>query len=191
MVSPESFVAALARARFGTAYNFYRCGRRAALRRRRLITYLTERRSAPVLLVGEAPGYRGARVSGIPFTSERQLSGRGPAEATATIVQRALRELGIAERVLLWNLVPARPHRAGRPESNRRPSRCEIEAGRQFVEVLSVGRLVVPIGRVAGEALGLPWIRHPSHGGAAAFRQGLRETVLPALARTPSSHGRP
>jgi uracil-DNA glycosylase len=126
-----------------------------------------------VLLVGEAAGYRGARVSGIPFTSERQVSGTGPAEATATIVHRVLVELGLEDDALLWNVVPAHPHLPGRHESNRPPTRGEIEAGRPFVEALAEGRTVVPVGRVAGEALGLPWVRHPSHGGVAAFREGL------------------
>ena len=37
-------------------------------------------------------------ISGLPFTSERQLTGAGPAEATATIVQRVLAELGLDRR---------------------------------------------------------------------------------------------
>jgi hypothetical protein len=172
-VWPEGFVDVLARASFGAAFNFYRYGRGAALRRERLGAYLERRAGARLLLVGEAAGYRGARVSGIPFTSERQLSGTGPAEATATIVHRVLAELGLEDDALLWNVVPAHPHRPGRTESNRPPTRGEIEAGRPFVEALAEGRTVVPVGRVAGEALGLPWVRHPSHGGAAAFREGL------------------
>jgi len=32
---------------------------------------------------------------------------------------------------------------------------------------------VVAVGRVAHEALGGPYLRHPSHGGAAEFRRGL------------------
>jgi uracil-DNA glycosylase len=170
-------VSALRRARFGEAYNFYRHGAGARLRCERLAAYLAARTGAPLLLVGEAPGYRGARVSGIPFTSERQLSGAGPAEATATIVQRVLGELGLAERVLLWNVLPAHPHLPGRPASNRPPTRAEIEAGRPFLDALAAGRTVVPVGRVAGTALGLPWLRHPSHGGAAAFREGLAAVV--------------
>ena len=128
-----------------------------------------------MMLVGEAAGYRGARVSGIPFTSERQLTGTGPAEATATIVHRVLAELGLEEDVLLWNVVPTHPHRPGEPRSNRLPTRDEIEAGRPFLRALARGRLVVPVGRLAEAALGAPGVCHPSHGGAAAFRAGLVE----------------
>jgi uracil-DNA glycosylase len=178
-------VDALVRTTFGTAFNFYRHGNGAGLRRERLREYLERRSEARLLLVGEAAGYRGARVSGIPFTSERQLSGAGPAEATATIVHRVLAELGIENDALLWNVLPAHPHRPGRPASNRPPTRREVAAGRPFVEALAEGRTVVPIGRVAGAALGLPCIRHPSHGGATAFRDGLSALVrLPGPAAT-------
>jgi len=121
-------------------------------------------------VVGEAPGYRGARVSGLPFTSERQLTGAGPAEATATIVQRVLDDLGAACEVLLWNVVPTHP---GDERSNRRPTRAEVAAGREFARQLVPGRRIVAVGRVAHEALGGAYVRHPSHGGAAAFARGL------------------
>jgi uracil-DNA glycosylase len=176
-VLPDTFVAELERASFGAAFNFYGRGPGAGLRRERLRAYLAARSGARLLLVGEAPGYRGARVSGIPFTSERQLTGRGPAEATATIVHRVLGELGLEHDVVLWNAVPAHPHLLGRPDTNRPPTRLEIEAGRPFVEALAQGRTVVAVGGVAGQALGLPWIRHPSHGGAASFRAGLQALV--------------
>src|SRR5207245_5125370 len=96
-----------------------------------LATYLQARADAPIVLVGEAAGYRGARVSGLPFTSERQVTGTGPAEATATIVHRVLGELGLEEHVLLWNVVPTHP---GTETSNRRPTRAEVEASLPFLE---------------------------------------------------------
>src|SRR5918995_6482535 len=123
----------LARARIGTTFNFYRDGEGAALRRERLTAYLERRAGARYLLVGEAAGYRGARVSGIPFTSERQLTGRAPGEASATVVHRVLAELELAEDVLLWNAVPTHPHRPGRPESNRAPAAAEVAAGAPVV----------------------------------------------------------
>jgi len=166
------FVERLAAARIGCTFNQYAD---SGLRRERLVLYLRERRRAGVLLVGEAPGYRGARVSGIPFTSERQLSGSGPAEATATIVRRTLAELGLEGDVLLWNLVPTHP---GTAASNRPPTRSEIEQSAPFLRELAAGRHVVAIGRLAHARLGGPYIRHPSHGGAAAFRRGLAEALL-------------
>ncbi len=166
----ESLVRRLRAAQIGETTNFYREGTGATRRCERLRAYLESRAEAPLLLVGEAPGYRGARVSGIPFTSERQLTGTGPAEATATIVHRVLAELGLAEHVLLWNVVPTHP---GTEVSNRPPTAGEVEAGLAFVEELARGRRVVAVGRVAARALGVPYVRHPSHGGLARFRDGL------------------
>jgi len=123
------------------------------------------------LLVGEAAGYRGARVSGIPFTSERQLTGSGPSEATATIVHGVLADLDLERDVLLWNVVPTHP---GTATSNRRPTRKEVEAGMRFARELAPGRRVLAIGRIAEAALGAPYVRHPSRGGAAAFRETVR-----------------
>ncbi len=169
----DGLVAALTDARIGTTFNFYRDGRDAERVRERLRTYLESRSEADILLVGEAAGYRGARVSGIPFTSERQITGSGPAEATATIVQRVLDELDLRGRVLLWNLVPTHPHRPGEHASNRPPTREEIAAARPFVRTLASGRRVVPVGRLAHRELGGPYVRHPSHGGGPAFRSSL------------------
>jgi hypothetical protein len=165
-----SFVEELAAAEIGATFNFYREGPRAELLRERLSRYLRDRAGAPVLLVGEAAGYRGARVSGIPFTSERQLTGSGPAEATATIVRRVLAELGIEEDMLCWNVVPTHP---GTETSNRRPTRAEVGAGRPFLERLARGRRVVAVGRLAEAVTRAAYVRHPSHGGATEFRAAL------------------
>jgi len=185
----EELVSRLAGAVIGETFNFYRDGDGADIRRDRLLAYLRSRESAPLLLVGEAAGYRGARVSGIPFTSERQLIGRGPAEASATVVHRVLAELGLEERVLLWNVVPTHPHLPGRPETNRQPTRVEIAAADSFLRELARVRRVIAVGRVAQSVLGTPAVRHPSHGGAAAFRAALLE-LAPMSLRAASAYPR-
>jgi uracil-DNA glycosylase len=164
----SSFTAELAAAAIGETYNQYAA---SSLLRDRLRSYLEARRHAEVVLVGEAAGYRGARVSGIPFTSERQLTGSGPAEATATIVHRVLARLGVEDEVLLWNVVPTHP---GSKTSNRRPTSAEVEAAAPFLAELTRGRVAIAVGRLAAAALGAPYVRHPSHGGAAEFEEGLR-----------------
>jgi uracil-DNA glycosylase len=160
----------LAVAAIGATYNFYREGPRANLLRRRLAAYLEARREASLLLVGEAAGYRGARISGLPFTSERQLSGAGPAEATATIVRRVLAELDLEDETLCWNVVPTHP---GTETTNRRPTRGEVAASVPFLERLARDRRVLAVGRLAEKVTAAPYVRHPSHGGATAFRDTL------------------
>ena len=86
-------------------------------------------------------------------------------------MHRVLREFGIEDDVLLWNVVPTHP---GSPRSNRPPTAREVEDGLPFVRALARNRVVVPVGRIAERALGLDGIRHPSHGGAEAFRDRLR-----------------
>jgi hypothetical protein len=94
------------------------------------------------------------------------LTGSGPAEATATIVHRVLAELGLTDSILLWNVVPTHP---GTATSNRPPTRLEVQAGCVFAEELARGRRVICVGRIAEEALGGAYVRHPSHGGGEAF----------------------
>jgi uracil-DNA glycosylase family 4 len=171
-VGASSLVSRLAAAQIGSTFNQYAC---SPLLRERLTGYLERQAEAPLLLVGEAAGYRGARLSGVPFTSERQLTGTGPAEASATIVHRVLAELGLEDQVLLWNVVPTHP---GTHRSNRRPTKTEVAASRSFVAELARSRHVVAIGRLAQSELGAPYVRHPSHGGASEFRTGLRRLLL-------------
>jgi hypothetical protein len=200
--SEDSFarlVTDLAAAEIGSTFNFLsdeepaldRKGG-AAIRRGNLLRYLESRTGAKVVALGEAAGYRGARWSGIAFTSERTLAcwgapyepsstaPKGWAEPSATIVHRALAEaLGAEERVVLWNAVPMHPHRGGSPLTNRRPRKAEIAEGRVFAERL-IALLdrpsVIAVGRVAEAAFDgeFPYVRHPANGGATAFTQAIR-----------------
>lgn len=154
---------------------------------------------ARLILVGEAAGYQGCHVSGIAFTSERLiLEGRIPritathrlstrprpwSEPSATTVWGALHELDLAERTVLWNCFPWHPHHPGRLQSNRTPTRAEYALGRPVLEALC--RLfphaeLIAVGRAAQAALAAlgreaPCVRHPSMGGAMAFRAGLAD----------------
>ncbi len=163
-----------------------------------LLHYFDARARAQVVAVGEAPSFRGMRWSGIPFTSERTLDTWGEpyqrsslrpegwTEPSATIVHRVLGELGVEDRVLLWNAVPTHPHVPDNPLSNRRPGVAEIDAGGEFARrVLELVQppKVVAIGRVAESVLAsilgkpVPYVRHPANAGASEFADGMRELL--------------
>ncbi len=161
-------------------------------------------RQPACVLIGEAPGYNGARRTGIPFTSERLMldgveppglfgvqrgfrcatnDGRISREQTATLVWRAVAALGVV--IVGWNAYPFHPHRGDNPASNRTPRRAEVRAGVPFLAAfcaLFAGVPVVAMGNTASFALGelgLPHtkIRHPAQGGARLFAAGLRAAV--------------
>ncbi|MCP4428071.1 MAG: uracil-DNA glycosylase [Chloroflexi bacterium] len=172
-------------------------------RRHNLRHYLTqmERLRPRVLLVGEAPGYRGCRLTGVPFASPsiiteletRFMSNSGfvpidewPSirkEATATIVWETLAT--VDEIPLLWNALPFHPHKPGQPQSNRTPTNKELAWGRPFLpQLLHIfpTNQIIAVGNKADTAL-TRWgilhakVRHPSHGGKSAFAQGIHEIL--------------
>jgi hypothetical protein len=63
VVGGDGFVVCLAAAEIGRTFNQYQA---SGLLRERLEAYLEARCDAQLMLVGEAAGYRGARISGIP-----------------------------------------------------------------------------------------------------------------------------
>ena len=173
----------------------------SAIRRSNLTRYLHRmaERLPQWLLVGEAPGYRGCRVTGVPFTSESiLLDDQSPfdlfgakdgftaaadsvwrREATASVMWDTLVELEFLP--LLWNAFPFHPHQPDRPDSNRPPLAGELAAGQSTVvallDLFAIER-VVAVGNRAAFALerwGIPAgkVRHPGHGGRPAFRREL------------------
>jgi hypothetical protein len=173
----------------------------ASIRRANLLRYLADMQSRQprILLLFEAPGYRGCALSGIPVTSERimlrgigkwELFGagyratsghpQGVSEMTATILWTALVE-HIEQPPLIWNTVPLHPHRPGERRSNRPPTKEEERLGLPFIDtILSLFdfEIIGAVGRVAQRALdGMGYravpLRHPSQGGKVEFIRGL------------------
>lgn len=184
--------------------NFYRA-KRTNTQRHNLQCYLQQLRALrpTLLLVGEAPGYNGCRLTGVPFSSqaliaEGVLDGTlfGTAngyhaakppyvrEQSAGIVWEVLQHHGTP--ALCWNAFCFHPHKPGNPDSNRKPTVKEIEAAAPFLQYLITLfpslATVVAVGNSAEQALsrlGIAHIkvRHPAHGGKPKFVAGM-ENIL-------------
>ena len=210
--SVSDFVERLAAVEVGPACtNFFNQAVPAnAIRRHNLELYLQEmlERRPKVLLVGEAPGFRGMRITGVPFTNRVILGGAansfglfGPgkgyvlppeaagvaAEPTATVLWQVLEEVGFLP--LLWSAFPWHPHQPGQPMSNRTPRPSEAVLGTPFwqalAELFSV-QSVVAVGNVAHQSMlrngvDARKIRHPAHGGRAGFKRGLEQLLADGL----------
>jgi uracil-DNA glycosylase len=192
----DRFIDRLARVRLSDrACNPYR----NAIRRDNLRLYLEQIGEPRMLLVGEAPSYRGGRLTGIAFTSEQIMlcgvDGRflgehrgyrkatpGPkrsTEASATMVWATIKD--IEPLPLLWNAFPFHPFHLGNPFSNRIPSAGELLIGAPFVEALLELfpiDCVVAVGNFAERSLtslGIAHtkVRHPSQGGKMKFVEGV------------------
>jgi len=183
---------------YGNPYNDVR---RANLRR-----YLEQMAALEptVMLVGEAPGYRGSRLTGIPFGSRRVVLQGVPelglfgvhngyqdapepgferiqGEQSATAVWGTL--AGLRQAPLIWAAFPYHPHLLGEPLTNRKPRRPETDLGlpllRDLIALYPVTTFIA-VGNVGEEALkrlGITAVkvRHPAQGGKNDFVRGLTE----------------
>ncbi|MDF2613069.1 MAG: uracil-DNA glycosylase-like protein [Clostridia bacterium] len=190
-------------------YNQYNYKDRAeskenAIRRNNLLVYLKmmQKLKPQVMLVGEAPGYRGCRLTGVPFTSEHllmnnmkglclfgkeagfmQASGKEKLlkEATATIIWETLLKYDVL--ALAWNAFPFHPHKDGKAETNRTPTKAELIIGEKaLMEMIDMFHInqVVAVGNKAEQSLrklniSACKVRHPAQGGKEQFVEGIRQ----------------
>ncbi len=156
------------------------------------------------ILVGEAPGYQGCRLTGIPFTSEYlilngvnklNIFGKNNGysktkefehvrtEPTATMVWEILSELN--KLPLLWNAFPFHPFQGNNHFSNRSPTEGELKQGEIFLEdLINFFNIqeIVAVGNTAEYTLkNLGYhplkVRHPARGGKMKFKEQLNKIL--------------
>lgn len=177
-----------------------------AVRRHNLTLYFRDvRERAPrVLMVGECPGYRGTKVTGVPFADAPIVLGgirelgmfgvqngyRPPLEEhypkkeqTSTVMWRVLAQQQLVP--LLWASFPFHSY-GDELDTNRTPSTEELLIGKGFLQKIlrdwSI-ETVIAVGRVAERTLGTlgvqcSHVRHPARGGEREFSSGI--AALPA-----------
>lgn len=154
-----------------------------------------------ILLIGEAPGYKGCRLTGIPFSSceliqnsqhklfqhlrENIVLQESASENTAAMVWEELEDKSIIP--IFWNAFPFHPFTKGKQTTNRAPSSKEVEEGQWYIkELIKIfePRTIAAIGRkgeIALQKLNLKtkikYIRHPSYGGKTDFIKHINEVM--------------
>lgn len=170
----------------------------------RLYLQTMAERMPKTMMVMEAPGYRGCRLTGVPVTSRKVLLEGVPkldmfgtdkgfqnvddagfervyGEQSATIVWRTLTDLGVVP--FIWNTFPFHPHKKELPLTNRKPRKPETRLGGEILkQIMSLWKFerIIAIGNVAYDTLtefGIDCVkvRHPAQGGKNDFVAGLTD----------------
>jgi len=199
----EKFIADLAASKgFENSRNLYLGNNNAShIRKTNLTLYLNEMKNInpSVLLLGEAPGYKGCGLTGIAFTSEKIIktkafftnkkylissSSRVESEVSATIVWNEIDKS--SSFPLLWNIFPFHPHKKNDFKSNRTPTKEELQYGTSMLKKLLIIfdiKNIIAVGRKAEQQiqdldLKYKYVRHPANGGKNKFVEGYRSTIM-------------
>ena len=168
---------------------------------KRYLELVFQQQGRRVLLVGEAPGFKGCRLTGIPFSSGRlfdevehpfllQLKPdihleQLEVENTASIVWRYLCDQPVVP--LFWNSFPFHPHPSRVQKKNRAPKKAEIDEGVEYLQMLVdyyQPDVIAGLGRKGAESVQrvfpdkeVIYIRHPSYGGKKDFVAGMNQIL--------------
>jgi len=171
--------------------------RESLIRKHNLLTYFVHMKKLKpkILLLGEAPGYKGCRLTGVPFTSEKILSNHlffkelnfqfinnnFESEQSATIVWNALNDF--ENKPLIWNIFPFHPYDGKDFSTNRTPNENELELGQKILmkllEIFEI-EIIVAVGRKSELKVKelnrtSTYVRHPANGGKNKFVAGINE----------------
>jgi len=186
--------------KFGFSENLYAGNStESIIRKHNLLTYLQKMKSLrpKFLLLGEAPGYKGCRLTGVPFTSEKILANHSffkdfgfqfineklESEQSATIVWNVLQ--GLKSKPLIWNIFPFHPYDGTNSYTNRTPSENELELGKKYlIKLLEIFEIDIiaavgrkPESRLKDIGIKYKYVRHPANGGKNKFVDGINEIV--------------
>lgn len=176
---------------------YYGGNKESEIRRNNLKVYLNKMllHKPKNLFLGEAPGYKGCRLSGIAFTSEKVLyeneffkddlfqfinqSNSLESEISATIVWSQISKF--KNKPLIWNIFPFHPHQNENTKSNRTPNKNELEEGKFFLldllKIFEIKKIYVlgrkPESQVKDLKIPYVYFRHPAQGGKNKFIEGV------------------
>ena len=176
--------------------------RDSSIRKKNLKLYLEKMSiiNPPILFLGEAPGYKGCRLTGIPFSSERVLGNNDffknqgfecindidslEGEISATILWNELKNY--PDKPLIWNIFPFHPHKLDDIKTNRTPTEEELVSGKEYLKqllgmfdikkIIALGRK--PESQISDLNLNFAYVRHPANGGKSKFVDGLKKEMI-------------